>query len=116
MTRHLSVSSPHLSGDQSAIVDGGSPAGVDVDSWAGTVRVEWDQEAAMTQLGQLPFFVDFLKTSGLFDAFVSDCPLRYQSPNVPARRDALGTTMLSEMRGLLLVEPERGVRHWGTPR
>jgi len=33
----------------------------------------------MTPLGQLPFFIDFLKTSGLFDAFVSDCPLRYQS-------------------------------------
>ena len=99
MTRDLSVSSSHLSGDQSAVVDGGPRAGVDVDSWAGTVRVEWDQEAAMTPLGQLPFFVDFLKTSGLFDAFVSDCPLRYQSPNAPARRDVLGTTMLSMLAG-----------------
>ena len=53
----------------------------------------------MTPLGQLPFFVDFLKTSGLFDAFVSDCPLRYQSPNAPERRDVLGTTMLSMLAG-----------------
>jgi hypothetical protein len=53
---------------------GGRPAGVEVDRWAGTVRFEWDQDAAMTPLGQLPFFIDFLKASGLFDAFVSDCP------------------------------------------
>jgi len=99
MTRDFSVSSSHLSGDQSSVVDGGPPAGVEVDSWAGTVRVEWDQEAAMTPLGQLPFFVDFLKTSGLFDALVSDCPLRYQSPNAPERRDVLGTTMLSMLAG-----------------
>jgi hypothetical protein len=30
--------------------------------------------------GQLPFFIDFLKTAGLFDAFVADCPLRCASP------------------------------------
>ena len=53
----------------------------------------------MTPLGQLPFFVDFLKTSGLFDAFVADCPLRYVSPNAPRRRDVLGTAMLSMLAG-----------------
>jgi len=53
----------------------------------------------MTPLGQLPFFIDFLKTSRLFDALVSDCPLRYQSPNAPKRRDVLGTTMLSMLAG-----------------
>jgi len=57
------------------------------------MQAEWDQDAALTPLGQLPFFVDILKTSGLFDAFVSDCPLRYQSPNAPKRHDVLGTTM-----------------------
>ena len=61
-----------------------------VDSWTGTIRAPF---------GQLPFFVDFLKTSGLFDAFVSDCPLRYQSPNAPKRHDVLGTTMLSMLAG-----------------
>ncbi len=30
----------------------------------------------MTPLGQLPFFIHFLKATGLFDAFVVDCPLR----------------------------------------
>ena len=53
----------------------------------------------MTALGQLPFFVDFLKTSGLFDAFVADCPLRYVSPNAAKKRDVLGTAMLSMLSG-----------------
>ena len=73
--------------------------GVDLDSFLGPVRVEWDREAAMTPLGQLPFFIDFLKTSGLFEAFVADCPLRYVSPNAPKRRDVLGTAMLSMLAG-----------------
>ena len=50
-------------------------------------------------LGQLPFFVDFLKKGGLFDAFVADCPLRYASPNAPKKRDVLGTVMLSMLAG-----------------
>ena len=53
----------------------------------------------MTPLGQLPFFIDFLKTAGLFDALVADCPLRYMSPNAPSKRDVLGTAMLSMLAG-----------------
>lgn len=53
----------------------------------------------MTPLGQLPFFIDFLKASGLFDEFVSDCPLHYTSPNRSMTRDVLGTTMLSILAG-----------------
>ena len=66
---------------------------------AGSVRVEFDHEAAFTPLGQLPFFIDFLKTAGLFEAFVADCPLRYTSPNAPKKRDVLGTAMLSMLAG-----------------
>jgi len=58
-----------------------------------------DTEAALTPLGQLPFFIDFLKAAGLFDAFVADCPLRYTSPNAPKKRDVLGTAMLSMLSG-----------------
>ena len=75
------------------------PGGVDLDSFFGPVRVEWDHEAALTPLGQLPFFIHFLKASGLFDVLVADCPLRYRSPNAPERRDVLGTTMLSMLAG-----------------
>jgi len=36
---------------------------VSLDSFAGPVHVEWDTEAALTPLGQLPFFIDFLKAA-----------------------------------------------------
>jgi hypothetical protein len=47
----------------------------------------------------LPFFIDFLKTAGLFEAFVADCPLNYTSPNAAKTRDVLGTAMLSMLAG-----------------
>lgn len=72
---------------------------VPVDTFAGRIHVEWDQDAAVTPLGQLPFFIEFLKVSGLYDAFVSDCPLRYTSPNAPNVRDILGTLVLSILAG-----------------
>ena len=99
MTLNLALSRLHPMGDQSAVADHGLPSGVNVDSFAGPVHVEWDAGAAMTPLGQLPFFIDFLKTAGLFDAFVADCPLQYASPNAPKKRDVLGTTMLSMLSG-----------------
>src|SRR6516225_11676727 len=99
MKRDSSPRSAHRSGEQSLVVATDARGGVDLDSFFGPVRVEWDHEAAMTPLGQLPFFIDFLKTAGLFDAFVADCPLRYTSPNAPRKRDVLGTTMLSMLAG-----------------
>jgi hypothetical protein len=99
MQSELSIVADHLAGDQSQVVAEPSLPAAEVDSWAGTVRVEWDAEAAATSLGQLPFFIDFLKTSGLFDGFVSDCPLAYASPNAPKTRDLLGTAMLSMLAG-----------------
>ena len=59
------------------------------DTFAGRVHVEWDATAPVTPFGQLPFFIDYLKQAGLFDAWVADCP------NAPKRRDLLGTVMLS---------------------
>jgi Transposase DDE domain group 1 len=99
MKRDSSSFSAHPSGEQSWVVEAKPPAGVDLDSFFGPIRVEWDHEAAMTPLGQLPFFIDFLKTSGLFEAFLADCPLRYLSPNAPRKRDVLGTAMLSMLAG-----------------
>lgn len=72
---------------------------VAVDTFAGRIHVEWDPDAAVTPLGQLPFFIEFLKTSGLYDSFVSDCPLCYTSPNAPNVRDILGTLVLSILAG-----------------
>lgn len=99
MTREI-VSLPlHPLGDQSPVADSDLAYGVYLDSFAGPVHVEWDREAALTPLGQLPFFIDFLKTAGLFDALAADCLLRYASPNTPKKRDFLGTAMLSMLAG-----------------
>src|SRR5512133_795021 len=63
------------------------------------VEVEWDPDAAVTPLGHLAFFAEYLKLSGRFDALVADCPLVYSSPNAPAKRDVLGTAVLSILAG-----------------
>jgi hypothetical protein len=72
---------------------------VAVDTFAGRIQVEWDPDSAVTPLGQLPFFIEFLKVSGLYEAFVADCPLQYSSPNAPEVRDVLGTLFLSVLAG-----------------
>ncbi len=86
-------------GGQPSVEHAEMPAGIGIDSFTGPVRVEWDREAALTALGQLSFFIDFLKTAGLFEASVADCPLHYSSPNAPKTRDILGTAMLSILSG-----------------
>ena len=70
-----------------------------LDTFGGRVHVEWDPDAAVTPLGQLPFFIEFLKVSGLFDAWVDDCPLSYQSNNASAKREVLATFLLSILAG-----------------
>jgi|SRR5271166_5243625 len=92
MTHDLSGFGLHPSGEPSAFADQGPPRGVLVDSFTGPVHVEWDREAAFTPLGQLPFLIDFLKTAGLFDAFVADCPLHYTSPPCSGRCAGSGST------------------------
>lgn len=70
-----------------------------VDTYGGRVHVEWDPQASVTPLGQLPFFIEFLKLGGLFDSWVDDCRLSYLSPNSPSKRDVLGTLLLSILAG-----------------
>ncbi len=82
-----------------AAVEEPAERGVIADTFAGRVHVEWDPTAAVTPLGQLPFFAEFVKQSGLFDAWVSDSPLRYVSPNAPKKRDVLGTALLGVLAG-----------------
>jgi hypothetical protein len=72
---------------------------VAVDTFGGRVHVEWDPLAAVTPLGQLPFFTEYLKVSGLFNPWVEDCPLQWTSPNAPKKRDVLGTAVLSILSG-----------------
>ena len=72
---------------------------VPVDTFAGRVHVEWDPQAAVTPLGQLVFFVQYLKAGGLFDPWVEECPLQLSSGNAPPKRDVLGTAVLSILSG-----------------
>jgi hypothetical protein len=70
-----------------------------VETYAGKLRIRWDESAAVTGMGQMPLFIDFLKTSGLWDEFVAECPLRYASPNAPTQVDILGTLLMSILAG-----------------
>src|SRR5258708_35477463 len=66
-----------------------------LDTFAGKVHVKWAPEATVSSLGLMPFFSEFLKTSGHFERWVEDCPLHYTSGNAPEKRHALGTLQLS---------------------
>lgn len=70
-----------------------------LETYGGRVQVEWDPEASVTPLGQMVFFIEFLKLGGLFDSWVEDCPLEFSSPNSPSKRDILGTLLLSVLSG-----------------
>jgi len=89
----------NLPGEQPAVDEWSHPAAVRIDTYGGRVDVEWEDDVASTSLGHLPFFIEYLKTAGLFDAWVADCPLAYRSPNAPSKRDVLGTIMLSVLAG-----------------
>lgn len=86
-------------GEQKSMTVTPSPTRIGVDTYAGKIHVEWDPNAAVTPLGQLPFFIEFLKVSGLFDELVASCPLLYTSPNSPSKRDVLGTLLMSILAG-----------------
>ena len=54
-------------------VSGNLPPEADasLDTFAGKVHVKWVPEAAVSGLGLMVFFIEFLKTSGLFDKFLA---------------------------------------------
>ncbi len=89
----------HLLGGPGAVEEAGDERPLAVDTFGGRVHVAWDPDAAVTPLGQLAFFVDFLKQGGLFEPLASDCPLYLTSPNAPPRRDLVGTLVLSVLAG-----------------
>jgi hypothetical protein len=78
---------------------GGAEEPVVVDTLGGRMHVRWDEHAAATPNGQLVFFAEFLAATGVFDRWVSACPLAYRSGNAPDKRDVLGTLMLAMLAG-----------------
>lgn len=93
-TKLLSLSA-HLSGESDCLPF----PDVAIDTFGGRIHVEWDPQAAVTPLGQLPFFIEFLKTAELFEPWVKGSPLSYKSPNAPTKADVLGTLLLSILAG-----------------
>jgi hypothetical protein len=60
------------------------------------------------------FFAEFLATTGVFDRWVSDCPLEYRSGNAPDKRDVLGTLMPGLLAGHRRCAGARSRRRpWG---
>jgi hypothetical protein len=88
-------------GDPSnGVNDSSSTVKMSVNSRASSFRVEWsDQDARVTRMGGLAFFVQYLETTGLFEHLVYQCPLVYESNNAPKKRDLLGTMLLSVLSG-----------------
>ncbi len=72
---------------------------VEVDTFDGKLHIEWDSSASVTPIGQLPFFIQFLKLGNRFEPWVNDCPLVYTSHNAPTKTDVLGSLLLSILSG-----------------
>ena len=95
MDTSLSALPPHPTGEQPSVEEYSATA----ETFAGRVHVEWDSSGHVTPLGQLPFFIEYLKQAGLFAGWVAGCPLTFSSPNAPSKRDLLGTVLLSVLSG-----------------
>ena len=72
---------------------------LEVDTFEGKVHVEWEPGASVTPMGQLAFFIQFLKTGHRFEPWVKDCPLTYKSNNASGKLNVLGSLMLSILSG-----------------
>src|ERR1022692_4526480 len=55
-------------------IAGNQPAesGTSLDTFAGKIYVKWAPEATVSSLGLMPIFIEFLKTTGLFDKWVEE--------------------------------------------
>ena len=99
MSIEKEVSVSHPAGERELVLREAPDEGSTVDTYGGKIRVKWDEGAAVTPFGQLVFFIEFLKTAGLWDSWVGECPVTYKSPNAPAKADVLGTILLSVLAG-----------------
>ena len=89
--RKLSVAVERAVADEAALV---------LDTFGGKLHVKFDHTASVTMLGQLPFFVEFLQASGLYERWIKSAPLHYNSPNAPSVQDVLGTLFLAALSGM----------------
>jgi hypothetical protein len=72
---------------------------IGVETMHGRIQVKWDTSASATPFGQMAFFIEFLKLTGLYERWIEGCPLRYAGPNGSPTADILGTWFLSILSG-----------------
>lgn len=89
----------HPTGEEDRVEEKPLSSAIEVDTFTGKVHVEWDPTAAVTPIGQLPFFIEFLKLGHRFNPWVEDCPLHYRSHNAPKKIDVMGSLFLSILSG-----------------
>ena len=89
----------HPTGEVEKTENGWEGMASSLDTFAGRIQIKWSPDASVSSLGLMPYFIEFLKTSGRFDKWVEDCPLHYRSSNAPDKRDVLGTLLLSVLSG-----------------
>ena len=86
-------------GDREIAVDEQKTSALVADTFDGKIHIEWDPQAQVTPLGQLPFFIQYLKMGHLFQPWVDECPLSYASNNAPKKVNVLGSFLLSILSG-----------------
>ena len=72
---------------------------IGVETGGGRIQVRWDADAATTPFGQMVFFIEFLKLTGLLERWIDSCPLNYQGAHSSKKQDILGTWLLSILSG-----------------
>ena len=72
-----------------------------VEKPGGRLHIRWDLEARATLNAQLEFFAEFLSATGVYQSWISSCPLHYASSSGGDRHkcDILGTWFLSILAG-----------------
>lgn len=70
-----------------------------VQTAGGLFRVRWDHDSRVSANGGMVHFAQFLDAAKVFDAWVKDCPLSYESNRAHDVRDILGTWLLSAVNG-----------------
>lgn len=76
-----------------------SAPAISVETMTGRIQVGWDTASSATPFGQMAFFIEFLKLTGLYERWINDCPLHYVGPNGSPTADILGTWFLSILSG-----------------
>jgi hypothetical protein len=71
MKERFAAETAHPAGNLPCVAGAITQGPVVVDTYAGPVKVDWDPEAKVTSLGNFAYFVEYLKTGGLFDALVT---------------------------------------------